>query len=235
MASVSWVRIRSSSLEAFVLDGVGWFPGTQVLEWGIECTIVDFRKVVHSLGGSTQGPDIDRTRQPAISLLFWHILSCGMGCCLEHEFVNQLSIQTTFSDSQADYYFVIWQLELIVDLPIFVCVCEDIFVLWRLTRISDAIWITMECSCLDIDIHLLEKCAGRRIKIDVKVSHFGMFSRADLCTLDMQHLITGSLRLTHIFRCRNHMILFPIKTISPWAVLEIGTILRDQTKVVGLI
>ena len=26
-----------------------------------------------------------------------------MGCCLEHEFVNQLSIQTTFSDSQADY------------------------------------------------------------------------------------------------------------------------------------
>ena len=27
-----------------------------------------------------------------------------MGCCLEHEFVNQLSIQTTFSDSQADYY-----------------------------------------------------------------------------------------------------------------------------------
>ena len=103
MASVSWVRIRSSSLEAFVLDGVGWFPGTQVLECGIECTIVDFRKVVHSLGGSTQGPDIDRTRQPAISLLFWHILSCGMGCCLEHEFVNQLSIQTTFSDSQADY------------------------------------------------------------------------------------------------------------------------------------
>ena len=33
----------------------------------------------------------------------------------------------------------------------------------------------MECSCLDIDIHLLDKCAGRRIKIDVKVSHFGMF------------------------------------------------------------
>ena len=84
MASVSWLRIRSSSLEAFVLDGVGWFPGTQVLEWGIEWTIVDFRKVVHSLGGATQGPDIDRTRQPAISLLFWHILSCGMGCCLEH-------------------------------------------------------------------------------------------------------------------------------------------------------
>ena len=108
MASVSWVRIRSSSLEAFVLDGVGWFPGTQVLEWGIECTIVDFRKVVHSLGGSTQGPDIDRTRQPAIPLLFWHILSCGMGCCLEHEFVNQLSIQTTFSDSQADYNALIW-------------------------------------------------------------------------------------------------------------------------------
>ena len=26
-----------------------------------------------------------------------------MGCCLEHEFVNQLSIQRTFSDSQADY------------------------------------------------------------------------------------------------------------------------------------
>ena len=26
-----------------------------------------------------------------------------MGCCLEHEYVNQLSIQTTFSDSQADY------------------------------------------------------------------------------------------------------------------------------------
>ena len=30
-----------------------------------------------------------------------------MGCCLEHEFVNQLSIQTTFSDSQADYYQVV--------------------------------------------------------------------------------------------------------------------------------
>ena len=50
-------------------------------------------------------------------------------------------------------------------------------VLWRLTRIRDAIWITMECSCLDIDINLLEKCAGKRIKIDVKVSHFGLNSR----------------------------------------------------------
>ena len=60
--------------------------------------------MVNCLGGSTQGPDNDRTRQPAISLLFLYILSCGMGCCLEHEFVNQLSIQTTFSDSQADYY-----------------------------------------------------------------------------------------------------------------------------------
>ena len=68
-----------------------------------------------------------------------------------------------------------------------ICMCLWRYfpVLWRLTRISDAIWIAMECSCLDIDIHLLEKCAGRRIKIDVKVSHFGMFSHADLCTLDM--------------------------------------------------
>ena len=96
-----------------------------------------------------------------------------------------------------------------------ICMCLWRYfpVLWRLTRISDAIWITMECSCLDIDIHLLDKCAGRWIKIDVKVSHFGMFSRADLCTLDMQHFITGS-RLTHIFQCRNHMIVFPIKTIT---------------------
>ena len=68
-----------------------------------------------------------------------------------------------------------------------ICMCLWRYfpVLWRLTRISDAIWITMECLCLDIDIHLLEKCAGRRIKIDVKVSHFDMFSPADLCTLDM--------------------------------------------------
>ena len=68
-----------------------------------------------------------------------------------------------------------------------ICMCLWRYfpVLWRLTRISDAIWITMECSCLDIDIHLLEKCAGRRIKIYVKVSHFDMFSPADLCTLDM--------------------------------------------------
>ena len=73
-------------------------------------------------------------------------------------------------------------------------------VLWRLTRISDAIWITMECSCLDIDIHLLDKCAGRRIKIDVKVSHFGMFSRADLCTLDMvnSRKRTGNISLSQV-------------------------------------
>ena len=36
---------------------------------GIKCTIVAFSKVVPSFGGSTQGPHIDRTRQPAISLL----------------------------------------------------------------------------------------------------------------------------------------------------------------------
>ena len=57
-------------------------------------------------------------------------------------------------------------------------------VLWRLTRISDAIWITMECSCLDIDINLLEKCAGKRIIIDVKVSHFGLNSRK--CNISSQ-------------------------------------------------
>ena len=96
MAFVNCVRIQPFSLEAFVLDGVGWFPGTYVLEWGIECTIVDLKQNWLIVWG---GGDLHKALTSIECDIFWHILSCGIGCCLEHEFVNQLSVQTTFPDA----------------------------------------------------------------------------------------------------------------------------------------